>query len=261
MYYDEDIFETEDDFREAYLAAVLVTKEDITRSIRLRLMADSWDYGGEREHTEAFRASRRKLAERFLACVEKTRIFDAPEDYWGYSYTMNSTGMELLLEHYDGCTCHGDGTVSMDFIDESFVMLSVRTEMLSADEYAERYGIESATVRQWIRRGKLRTAVKYGREWRIPELTEVPGRGYHMGQFQWEEDLADCPDEFGFLKKAQIVTLRQDEKVKSLYVISYTDRDGERRDKVCTAAEREKVERFLIEHPQVRYQDCLGCYA
>lgn len=261
MFYDEDIFECEEDFKDAFREAALITKEDILGSLRLNILTDSWDYGGGREHTEAFRSIRKELAERFLHQIEKTKIFDAPDDYWTYSYEMSSTGMELLLEHCDGCSCNEDRIVTPDSFDETFVLVSVKTKLLSADEYAGRYGIESATVRQWIRRGKIRTAIKYGREWRIPELTDVPDRGYHMGQFKWEDDLADCPEEFSFLKKAQIVTLYQDDKSKGNYIVSYHDEEGNSKHIICSSSEREKIERFLIENPQVKYLDCLGCYA
>ena len=55
--------------------------------------------------------------------------------------------------------------------------------------------IRAIWVRQWIRRGKLRSAVKAGSEWRIPELSEIIGRGYRRGTFHWDDKLSDVPEE------------------------------------------------------------------
>ena len=42
--------------------------------------------------------------------------------------------------------------------------------MITVSEFAELHGVQSVTVRQWIRRGKLRAIKKQGRDWLIADL-------------------------------------------------------------------------------------------
>ena len=58
------------------------------------------------------------------------------------------------------------------------VMYSSPFPLLSCAEFAKRCGVEQVTVRQWIRRGKLRTAVRAGRDWRIPSTAKRPEEGF-----------------------------------------------------------------------------------
>jgi len=47
---------------------------------------------------------------------------------------------------------------------------------LNTDQAAEKLGVTDIAIRQWIRRGKLPKAVKFGKEWYIPEDQEYTGR-------------------------------------------------------------------------------------
>lgn len=49
---------------------------------------------------------------------------------------------------------------------------------MTVTEYAEMNSVTETTVRQWIRRGKLRRAKKQGRDWIIPSIYERPIRGF-----------------------------------------------------------------------------------
>ena len=65
------------------------------------------------------------------------------------------------------------------------------------EEYAAATNTEAVTVRQWIRRGKLRNALKIGSEWRIPEITDPPRRGYTPVSYYNKGGLIAFPKEFG----------------------------------------------------------------
>ena len=49
-------------------------------------------------------------------------------------------------------------------IDAAYKLISVKPKSFSVEDYAKFYKVEQGTVRQWIRRGKLRTAYKVGTE-------------------------------------------------------------------------------------------------
>ena len=81
-----------------------------------------------------------------------------------------------------------------------------------------------------------------------------------MGQFQGEDNLPDLPEEYTFLNEYTMVTLSQDDVVKTLYR-AYFNGKGNSKSVVYTAQEREKLELLLISHPLIRYSsDSYGSY-
>ena len=108
-------------------------------------------------------------------------------------------------------------------------------------------------VRQWIRRGKIRNAKKRGREWLIPELTELPGRGYQSGVYEWYEYLEDLPEEYEFLRKYTVVIINQNRENKKVYEVTYAAGGVRPEKKEYSEKERERLELFLISHPQIHF--------
>lgn len=88
--------------------------------------------------------------------------------------------------------------------------MTVDTKLLTVDDYANTYGVNTGTVRQWIRRGKIRNAIKLGNEWRIPELTDMPTRGYQTGIYMWMEYLKNLHKEYEFLRNYTTAMFDQD---------------------------------------------------
>ena len=261
MIYDEEMFECEEDALEAFRSNMMTDKEDVLNNVYWEIRDWQKEADDNPKHTIGFYRTLQKLLKRFENKIEKAVLFDAPEGWWAYSYEITSSAITLYLEHYSSVDFDRvQGCITGSMVDQTYDLISVASKLLTVDEYARLYEVEQGTVRQWIRRGKIRTAKKYGTEWRIPELTELPGRGYRLGQFQWEDDLPDLPDEFAFLNNYTMVTLTQDDKVKSLYR-AYFNGKGNSQLKMYTAQEREKFELLLISHPLVRYcSDCYGSY-
>jgi excisionase family DNA binding protein len=251
-------FDTEEEEIARYQEVMMTTKEDILQSVKWERHRWNEKSSEDHRHTAAYYSVLNDLADRFIRKLEKTNLFDAPYGMWAYIFEIRSDGMFLTLEHADSVDFDEDQNPGDSTVDEVFTMLSVKTRLLSVEEYAKLYGVETVTVRQWIRRGKIRTAKKYGKEWRIPELTEVPERGYRMGQYSWSNQLTDVPEEYGFLREPGIATLYQDDKDKTKYHVSV----GDRYSNVIDAKERERLELFLISHPLVKYiSNVVGCYA
>ena len=158
----------------------MITKDDILRELDYRIRQYKEDpatlnkFRGEKP-ISYFRALVR-LLEEFKDQVEKTVLFEDLEPFWSYSYTIEETGIHLDLEHCFHVGFQDDGYPIKEWIDQEFRLIDVKSKLLTVEEYGERYGVGPGTVRQWIRRGKIRSAMKAGKEWRIPELVEMKQR-------------------------------------------------------------------------------------
>ena len=206
----------------------------------------------DREHTAAYYLV---LIELFESLIEKTRhtkLFDKLEDWWAYSYSISSEGGIVELQYYIWVKYDTEGEMVNGIPDQSFTVINMPCRLLTVEEYARLYRVETGTVRQWIRRGKIRTAKKYGNEWRIPELTDVPQRGYRAGTYVWSEELTDVPECYEYLKQPGIATLSQDPDNTNLFHVTLGRKSGYQVLDLSTQ-EREKLELFLIAHPMVNY--------
>ena len=75
--------------------------------------------------------------------------------------------ISLFLEHYK-VLFPAKGMPIMEVKnDERYCLLTMKAKLLTVDEYAKLHRIEHVTAVTRIRRGKLRSAVKFGKEWRI----------------------------------------------------------------------------------------------
>ena len=201
-------------------------------------------------HSVGFYKAFLDLLDRFEKKVADSILFDAP-DHWGYTIDIDTNGIELLLQCIESCSLEEDGTPCY-MIDESYHLIKVEAKQLTVEEYAAQYDVEVVTVRQWIRRGKLRTAHKEGKTWKISELTELPGRGYEPAYYSWREYLDDLPEAFQFFNNYNHVTIKQDESIKDKFIVTFRDKAGNHEERNLSAKEKEKLEVFLLSHPQIR---------
>src|SRR5690625_4343364 len=107
------------------------------------------------------------------------------------------------------------------------------------------HDVTATTVRQWIRRGKLRTAKKVGRDWLIPSITERPSRGFTNGYYHWLGLPNELKVKFPFLIEYNSIYIPQNEDEKSLFDCYLK---GQHSNKQITLSnnEREKLEVALI---------------
>ena len=206
----------------------------------------------DRGHSAAYYAVFDKI---FGSLIDKTKravLFNKLEDWWSYTYSISSEGGTVELVHSSCVSFNDKGHITSGIEDQSFVVVSVPCHLLSVEDYAQLYKVETGTVRQWIRRGKIRTAKKYGNEWRIPELTDIPKRGYQFGQYRWEDELTDTPDGYEYLAKPAIATFYQDKEDTKLFHFKVS-RVDDYRELTLSTQEREKLELYLIAHPLVKY--------
>lgn len=134
-------------------------------------------------------------------------------------------------------------------------LYSVPFPVLSCSEFANRCCVDQGTVRQWIRRGKLRSAFKTGRDWMIPATATPPARGFVPGRYHVNPPFPDAVvEQYPFLSKllgrsALIV----DKAGNGKYHIIYDQYREKKILATMTQAEREKFEFLLLESDWCKY--------
>ena len=189
------------------------------------------------------------LFEKVLLEIESRRVFDAPEN-WFYSFSITNTNAALYLRHISGLK-EEEGKILLD-IDETFRLINYPVKQFSVEEYAAATNTEAVTVRQWIRRGKLRNALKVGSEWRIPEITDPPRRGYTPVSYYNKGGLIAFPKEFGVSLSIQphVIDIYQSPERKG-YVVLIDKAPAFFPSRLLSEAEREKLELLLISNPNI----------
>lgn len=234
----------------------MTSKRDVLFDIDYKLRKIEEGSGLDTKHSAAFYIRLKDLLLRFKAEVEKAVLFDELDDYWAYDVDVDDTGITLILFHVYSVDIDEDENVTAVSCDQQYDLIKVNAKMLTVEDYANMYEVTVGGVRQWIRRGKLRSAVKTGRDWRIPELAEVSGRGYSYVGYRWQDELSDIPEEYAFLKESTFASISQDVEKKDLFHIRCTkvekgetlyqyevDMDGK---------EKEKFELVLISNPLIK---------
>ncbi len=240
---------------------VMTGKEDILTNVHWQIVSAQEELEEADLARVPFLRTLIDMLGRFEQKIDRTPLFDAPDDWWAFSFEIASAQITLNLEHYTSVTFGEDDSVEDSDVDATLPLLCIKAEMLTVDEFAARNHVLPVTVRQWIRRGKLRTAQKNGAEGRIPELTEIPVRGYRGARYEWDAKLSSLPEDLSYINEYNSAEFSQDDSDKNLYHIDFSD--GERSMRVnCNTKGREQIELMLISDPMVNYvSDSFGIFA
>lgn len=134
-------------------------------------------------------------------------------------------------------------------------LITVECDYLSVEQFASMLGVEPVTVRQWIRRGKLRYAKKAGRDWLISCVEDKPRRGFSSVQYVVEKDCEISSDEFPLLSTADSITILQDQKQKSKFVCYLNNYKTKFHSELeLTRSEVERLEHTIIESGKARVE-------
>ena len=200
----------------------------------------------DKEHSAAFYHGLQNLLQRFSDKVNDSVLFEQLEDFWIYTVCISLDGAILDMEHIS--KIYEDKRISCD---QEYRLISVDANMLSVEEYAQAYGVNEGTVRQWIRRGKLRSAVKTGRTWRIPELDEISHRGFESAVYMWSKRLEDLPEKYQFLNHYSTILINQDQNNKEMFDVAFAARGIDSKHERMDTKQRESFELFLIQQPDI----------
>lgn len=204
------------------------------------------------ERSNGFKKVYLNLLLEFYDEVQTTPLFETLEPKWYYSFRIDETGASLSLNHASSLGIDEEEHY-IDYIynDACFELVTKTAKMLSVEEYAENYGVSVGTVRQWIRRAKIRGAVKTASGWRISELCEVRERKYSPGSYYYQQGSVKT-DTYPFLYNRSQVDIKQDTECSEVFHITlYGDDEDDYTELQMSRQEREKFELFLISHPDV----------
>lgn len=242
-----------------------VTKEDILKQLHKKI--EKYAKLAKEDHLfpTSYYVLTGALLVMFSDRIKKAVLFEKLPELWDYYLEYQYDEFSLNIEHFADYRVDADGNFLTSKVDAVYKLVSLQPKAMSVDEYADFYDVEQGTVRQWIRRGKIRTAYKEGSEWKIPELSPPPSRGYEPAQYKWFDELENLPEEYDFLAYYVLASFYQDRKDKTKYhvlLVSKTTFQSNNPDGVDTstnkelllsAKEREKLELFMISHPQIKY--------
>lgn len=213
----------------------------------------------ESKEKKAYYTAKLHFFKRFRNEVNYTPLFNKLEDWWSYSFSVSSREAVVYLNHIARIDIEGDEAseyLGKPDIDAEFKLIRVKASVMTADEFAASRGVANATIRVWIRRGKLRSAFKLGNTWMVPELTLPFGRGYSSARYRLTIPLNDIPARFGYLRldsPGEIMFHQMQNDKSKFSVTRYIENELLIGEFIISASELEKLEAFLIANPLVEY--------
>lgn len=256
---DSDYFDIPFPDEERFNSWALTTKEDVLKRIDWLIQKKKDAASSDVSKSSAYYHNLVGLLLNFKQDVEDTAFMDELEPWWTYTIALYDYKVELTLEHYtdwDDSDEYGEITGSIDAV---YIVVSKPAKLLTVDEFAETHGIEPVTVRQWIRRGRLRCAIKHGREWRIPVFAQLPHRGYTSATYLLDDSLTELPKDFEFLAEYKSLIISQSSNKEDFDVSLMNFEDKRFKSITINESERAKLELFLISSPDVKEsRSCIG---
>lgn len=237
-----------------YMNQYMISKSDVMDSLR------NYIVHCEETQEEGWSENKRKvileILKKFSRCVEELRFPEIESVDWFYQYMWKGDGIVLELQHCDKAEFDEEqGLVSMES-SNSMVLAQVKCAYLTVEQYAEKYDVTVTAVRQWIRRGKLRSAVKMGRDWLIPELADRPQRGYEPVTYSWQYLSDALLEEYPFLDQCCELHIMRSERERAMFQAVLLNKYGKVYEKLRMGIkEREKLELALISQPEVEAEE------
>ncbi len=203
-----------------------------------------------KEHKEKYL----KLCEKFLRKLETLNLPKLTDDWWCYCYLLKNDSIDLSLSFCSEIKVE-DNEITEETFNDEYILLSVKCNYLSVSEYAKLYNVTDVTVRQWIRRGKIRSAKKQGRDWIIPDIADKPRRGFEAVTYFWKNLSKELIEKIPFLDGYNALLILQNEDNKRLFDVILSNDEMELRKKIqINNIEREKLELELISSGMVNIE-------
>ncbi|MBR1454650.1 MAG: helix-turn-helix domain-containing protein [Lachnospiraceae bacterium] len=238
-----------------YNKVAILSKRDIIESIKINIQYYKNLSETDKLHSSSYYSILIKLLNKFSSDMERKVLFNKLEPGWRYYYILDDEGIALYLEH--SVIAENDNVKFIAF-DEIYQLHKCNAKLLNVDDYSKIYNVEKVTVRQWIYRGKLKSAKKIGGEWFISELCEYPKKGYKAGIYIWDENktcFKNGYENFQKFGEARIVQFDEDKNKYSITLVSNDNYET----KQINKKEKEKIELMLIENPGVKYLENIKC--
>lgn len=196
-----------------------------------------------------------RLCEKFLEKLENLNLPRLTDDWWCYGYSLKNDSIDLVLNYCEELEVE-NGQLSGATFTEEFVLSSIKCNYMTVAEYAKLYDVKEITVRQWIRRGKIRSAKKQGRDWIIPEIADKPKRGYEPVTYYWHQLTKEILEKFPFLHDYDCVYIFQNNENKGIFDLILSNNTHNRKEKIqINNIQREKLELELISSGLVNVEE------
>ena len=236
---------------EYFINNMLINKEDVLLSLR-----DYIEYCKETKE-ENWSEKKREIIIKILFNFYNTiKDFDFPvtnSKNWYYEYFWNRDGISLELMYCNELTLDDEGEIDSTSSSNSIIIAEEKCLYLSVEEYAKVYDVKPTTVRQWIRRGKIRNAKKIGRDWLISELADKPQKGYTDVSYFINYLSNEILEKYPYLEKYEKLSISKSNLENDKYEILLSSK----REKYpyermyLNTIEREKLELMLISENEV----------
>ncbi|MFK2827160.1 helix-turn-helix domain-containing protein [Bacillus sp. B190/17] len=231
---------------EVFKAEHCFTKKDIQESFS-DYVKNNYLEVTDQQFTENYHKNILRLCERFQETLDNSLLPELTDDWWYYDFDLKNDGIELNLYYCNELELDENGELSGTTATQGFTLLNIKCDYLSVGQFAELHNVTDTTVRQWIRRGKLRTAKKVGRDWLIPSIAEKPTRGFKNVAYHWHFLPQSLSEQFCYLKDYNSIYIFQSKDNKAEFECIFGYPGTNNRSKVIlTATEREKLELALI---------------
>lgn len=191
-------------FRRDYL----FSKEDLIQSLDAQM--EYIEHNPETGYTKRLIENKLALYRKFYKKIEKSILPALTDLFWHYDYYYTGSGLELWLYNGDEVELSEDKDYisSMGYESEQLLM-KIECEYVLPDEFAAIQEVSPSTVKQWLKKGKLKYAKYADGEWLIPSTAEKPAR--YFGFIQYIFDIDDPPvlEEFPIVSAGDSVVIKK----------------------------------------------------
>lgn len=188
---------------------------------------------------------------KFEKMLQESRIFEAPYG-WQYVIEIRGNGVSLIIEEWE--TSAEEEPAENNAVSGTYELLCVRAPLMTVEEYTNTQEITHVASVSRIRRGKIRCAVKQGREWRIPSLALSVIRGYKPAVYTWMGELQGIPKKYEIFNRYSRADFFQDSSRLNLFHVKLSGNEEEPLEFICNREQRGTIEQIMIAHPDVRCQ-------
>lgn len=226
---------------------LIKTKEDIKEAIdwQISLWSD-----GRVGFTRQYGVEMIHVLQQLARMTERSQLFDAP-DGWNYAIEIRGTGISLMIEKTEKTVFDREKS-DISQPGAMYELFQARAELMTVEEYAALQEVTHVASVSRIRRGKLRCAVKQGREWRIPALALPIVKGYRPATYTWFGKLQGLPSKFEVINQYSRADFFQDKTSLILFHVRFSGDNEEPLEFTCDREQRGTIEQMLIAHPDVR---------
>lgn len=203
--------------------------------------------------SEAVSLKQRELLEKLRDVIEKSPIPTLVEDWFYYEIQIRGCKAFLILNETNEDNIHIHKDAGKYFLSKvkahtKLTLLTIKDTYCTLSEYANISKVKESTLRQWINRGKIRTAEKIGTQWYIPASEKIPSYGFCPALYTWEGPLSDDVIlQFQFLKGISGFILEQNPDNSQEFICVSNNKVLARLD----SSQRRLLEYLLICCPEV----------